>query len=65
MASAAILMLAKGIFLDFMQKARLNMVLFFIQNKAIYTEVFTIKSRNIELNILNTQLFKTKTLIYR
>ena len=41
------------------------MAIFFIQNKAIDIEVLTIKHRNIELNILNTQLFKTKSLIYR
>jgi len=40
------------------------MALFFIQNKVIDIGVFTIKHRNIELNILNTQLFKTKSLIY-
>jgi hypothetical protein len=57
-------MSAKGIFLDFMQKAVLGNGSDFIQNKKIYSEVFTIKHRNIELNILNTQLFKTKSLIY-
>ncbi|VXA56083.1 hypothetical protein ACI8B_280008 [Acinetobacter proteolyticus] len=47
-----------------MQKAVLGNGSDFIQNKKIYSEVFTIKHRNIELNILNTQLFKTKSLIY-
>ncbi len=39
------------------------MVLFFIQNEVIYIEVFTLKHRNIELNILKMLVFKAESLV--